>query len=173
MNCAANAPAPRNIDTPRISYKITIMKMHSKLQLVSLAAGLAICPLMLAATPAPPAQATADLTLAPLAAPSPQPVVWLEANRRKLRHAYWILEQADHNYQGHRGKAMEEIRKAGKVLRMDLKGDGYGGKKPVWSDALLREAKHNLEEIYEDYGGEEQRHIHAAIREINYALELH
>ena len=94
-----------------------------------------------------------DLSIAPYQSPSLDRVGWDEAKRKKLRHAYWILEQADHDYAGHRVKAMEEIRKAGRIMGMDLKGDGYGGEHPHWSDALLREARRNLHDIVEESGG--------------------
>jgi hypothetical protein len=149
------------------------MKLCSITKFVSLAGGLALLPLGLAATPAPSSALASELAIAPYQSPSFDRVAWEEAKRKKLRHAYWILEQADHDYAGHRGKAMEEIRKAGKIIGMDLKGDGYGGEKPHWSDALMREARRNLQDIVEDTGGEEHKHIRVAIKEIDHALEVH
>jgi hypothetical protein len=148
-------------------------KLRSISNLVSLAAGLAFLPFGLAATPAPSSTPNSDLNVAPFQSAPLQRVAWEESKRKKLRRAYWILEQADHEYAGHRGKAMEEIRKAGKIIGMDLKGDGYGGAKPHWSDELLREARHNLEDIVDDTGGPEHKHIRTAIKEIDHALEVH
>ena len=68
---------------------------------------------------------------------------------------------------------MEEIRRAGRIMGLDLKGDGYGGQRPHWSDALLREARKNLQNIVEESGGEEHKHIRLAIKEIAHALEVH
>ena len=149
------------------------MKPYSITKAISLAAGLAVWPLGLAATPAPSTAAATDLQVAPVEPPPLQRVGWEEVKKRKLRHAYWILEQADHNYAGHRAKALEEVRRAGKIIGMDLKGDGYGGKPPHWSDSLLVEAKRNLLEIVDDTGGREHKHIREAIKEINRALEVH
>ena len=149
------------------------MRLRYIAQSVSLAAGMAILPLSLAANQAPAPTAPSDLSIAPDQSPSFDRVGWDEAKRKKLRHAYWILEQADHDYAGHRGKAMEEIRRAGRIMGLDLKGDGYGGQRPHWSDALLREARKNLQNIVEESGGEEHKHIRLAIKEIAHALEVH
>jgi hypothetical protein len=149
------------------------MKLRNFAKIVSFAAGMAILPLTLAANQASSPTAPSDLSVAPYQSPSFDRVGWDEAKRKKLRHAYWILEQADHNYAGHRARAMDEIRKAGKIMDLDLKGDGYGGERPHWSDALLREARRNLQDIVEESGGAEHKHIRLAIKEIDHALEVH
>jgi hypothetical protein len=100
-------------------------------------------------------------------------VGWDEGKRKKLRRAFWILEQADHDYASHRAKAMNEIRLAGKIMDLDLKGDGYGGERPQWSDALLREARRDLQEIVDPSAGAEHKHLRAAIKEIDLALAAH
>src|SRR5579859_2277050 len=38
----------------------------------------------------------------------------------KLRHAYAILATGDHDYKGHRAKAMKAVEAAGKLLGVDL-----------------------------------------------------
>jgi hypothetical protein len=149
------------------------MKLRCIAQTVSFAAGLAILPLNLAAIQASSPTAPLDLNVSPYQSPALDRVGWDEAKRKKLRHAYWILEQADHDYAGHRVKAMDEIRRAGKIMDLDLKGDGYGGARPHWSEALLREARRNLQDIVEESGGEEHKHIRLAIKEIDRALEVH
>lgn len=101
-----------------------------------------------------------------------QQVEWIEAKRHKLRHAFWLLEQADRDYGGHRAKAMEEIKKAGEIIGLDLHGEGYGGEHQKWSDERLREAKHLLEDVVEKSGGREHEHIRIAIRELNKALDV-
>jgi hypothetical protein len=98
--------------------------------------------------------------------------VWEEAKRHKLRHAYWLLEQSDRDYHGHKDKAIKEIKKAAEILGMDLHGEGYGGEKQKWSDERLREAKHALQDIVEATGGHEHEHIRTAIKEIDKALEV-
>jgi hypothetical protein len=102
-----------------------------------------------------------------------QRVNWGEAKKRKLRRAYWLLEIADRDYEGHRVKAMEEVKKAGDIIGMDLHGDGYGGEKKPLSDERLHEAKTLLVEVAEETGGKEFEHLHTAIRELNHALEAH
>ena len=111
--------------------------------------------------------------MAPYPSPSFDRVGWDEGKRKKLRRAFWILEQADHDYASHRAKAMNEIRLAGKIMDLDLKGDGYGGERPQWSDALLREARRDLQEIVDPSAGAEHKHLRAAIKEIDLALAAH
>jgi hypothetical protein len=101
-----------------------------------------------------------------------QPVDWDDRKRFKLRHAYWLLEQADKDYRGHREAAMKQIKKAGEMMRLDLHGDGWGGEKQRWSDERLREARGLLEDIVDKGGRREHEHIRAAIRELNKALEI-
>jgi hypothetical protein len=103
----------------------------------------------------------------------PQRVAWEEAKRHKLRHAYWLLEQGDKDYEGHRLLAMREIKKAGEIIGLDLKGDGYGGEHQKWSDERLREARKLLVEVrLETGGGHEHEHLREAIKEIDRALEV-
>jgi len=101
-----------------------------------------------------------------------QRVDWDDAKRHKLRHAYWLLEQADRDYGGHKGKAMEEIKKAGKIMGMDLHGEGYSGAHQKWSDERLREAKQLLIDIVDTHHEHEHEHIWKAIQEINKGLEV-
>jgi hypothetical protein len=96
-----------------------------------------------------------------------------QAKRHKLRHAYWLLEQADHDYKGHRGKAMEEVKKAAKIMGLDLHGEGYGGEHQVWSDERLREARQLLVDIVDKSHEGEHEHIWKAIQELDKALEVH
>ncbi len=131
----------------------------------------ALLPLGLATSRAVPAPASLQANDAALQQAQPQPVAWEEAKKHKLRHAYWLLEQADKDYHGHRLVAMKEIRKAGELIGMDLHGDGYSGEKQKWSDARLREAKVLLEDIVDLTGKREHAHLRVAIRELDKALE--
>jgi hypothetical protein len=97
---------------------------------------------------------------------------WDDSKRKKLRRAYWILEQADHNYGGHKAAAILQIKKAGEIMGMNLHGEGYGGEKQPWSDERLREAHTLLREIVSESGGEEHEHIRRAIKELDKALEV-
>ena len=64
-----------------------------------------------------------------------------------------------------------EGKKAGEIIGMDLKGEGYSGE-PKWeSDKRLREARRLLKEVrLETGGGEEHKHLRVAIKEIDVAL---
>jgi hypothetical protein len=145
---------------------------HCRLsRLLPLAALAALLPLGIATSHAVSAPASLQAGDAALQQAQARPVAWEEAKRHKLRHAYWLLEQADKDYRGHRAKAMKEIRKAGELIGMDLHGDGYGGEKQKWSDERLREAKGLLEDIVDRTGEREHVHIRAAIHELDRALE--
>src|SRR5271167_4480419 len=58
-----------------------------------------------------------------------------------LRRAYRILATGDHDYDGHRIKAMRQVEAAGTHLGMDLKGDLKDHEKQVISNDKLREAR--------------------------------
>jgi len=107
---------------------------------------------------------------------SPARIEWGDEKRRKLRHAYWILEHAKGDYHGHRGAAMEHIRKAADILGMELHGDGYAegphSESQAASDDRLLMAKHILEDVAGESGGREHEHLHIAIRELDHALEV-
>lgn len=98
---------------------------------------------------------------------------WTDAKRTKLRHAYWLLEQGDRDYAGHRLAAMKDIKKAAALMGMDLKGEGYSGEHQKWSDERLREARKSLDEVVDKSGGREHAQIRAAIKELDRALEAH
>jgi hypothetical protein len=148
------------------------MKHCCSFRYLPLAVLAALLPLGIATSRAVPAAASLQANDAALQQAHPQSVAWEEAKKHKLRHAYWLLEQADKDYHGHRLVAMKEIRKAGELIGMDLHGDGYGGQKQKWSDARLREAKGLLEDIVDRTGKREHAHIRVAIRELDRALEI-
>lgn len=95
-----------------------------------------------------------------------------EDRRKQLRHAYWLLEQSDRDYHGHRMAAMEEVRKAAHGLGMDLHGEGYGGEKLHWSDKHLREARDILDDLARHSGGHERDHLREAVHQLDRALEV-
>lgn len=94
-----------------------------------------------------------------------------------LRNAYRTLATGDHDYKGHRAKAMEEVEQAGKLLGMDLHGDLKDRSRQFLSDDKMREAKGQLERVLDaaEVKGQERisRHINAAIDEIHKALDVH
>ena len=118
----------------------------------------------------PPAASAdaADQPLARLQAVSPV---------NTLRQAYLILRNADHDYKGHRVKAMKAIEAACTLLGTDISGDGKGREKQPISDAQLRQA---LSLVQQSEGqvpaGKGQKKILAridkAISELNIALTI-
>jgi hypothetical protein len=148
------------------------MKIHRVYNYVSMAALAALLPLAVASSRAASAPSTLDADGAVLQQAQLRRVDWDDAKRHKLRHAYWLLEQSDRDYKGHKGKAIEEIKKAAKMMGMDLHGEGYSGEHQPWSDERLREARHALEDIVDKGHEHEHEHLWKAISEINKALEV-
>jgi hypothetical protein len=148
------------------------MKLRPIANYASIAAVAAFLPLANLSSHAAsnPSQLNADG--AALQQAQPKRVDWSDEKRRKLRRAYWLLEGADRDYKGHRGKAMEEIKKAAKFMDLDLHGDGYGGVRQPWSNERLHEAKKALEDIVDTHHEHEHEHIWKAIQEIDRALEV-
>jgi hypothetical protein len=106
--------------------------------------------------------------------PGFQEIKWEEAKAAKLRHAYVILARGDHDYKGHRVKAMEHIEAAAAILGVDLHGGEYADhhERQGLSDVQLREAKHSLEDIVDETHGKEHDHIRKAMNEIDTSLAL-
>jgi len=91
--------------------------------------------------------------------------------------AYRALEQADHDYQGHRIKAMEHLRKAGNILGVTLKGDGKGQEQQGNSDTQLKQAQSMLQRMSTSKvnGKRHQRamtHVNNALSELQTALSI-
>jgi hypothetical protein len=91
--------------------------------------------------------------------------------------AYSLLASADHDYNGHRVEAMKSLHKAAKKLKVNLTGQGTGGKLPQGdSDAKLRKAQQILQQVRGSYGGSRRgamvrQHINEAIQHITTALQ--
>jgi hypothetical protein len=94
-----------------------------------------------------------------------------------LRSAYLILATGDHDYKGHRVKAMHQIEAAAKLLGMDLSGDAKDKQPQPLSDAKLREAQGLLQSVLGASEVKSQKrvtkHITEAIDQINVALSIH
>jgi hypothetical protein len=149
------------------------MKLRSIANFSSVAALAAILPLGISSAHA---VSTATVPVAGDAVVQPsqfQTIEWGEEKREKLRHAYWLLEHADRDYDGHRVKAMEHIKRAGEIIGMDLHGKLYSGGEPPTSDMRVHRARALLQEIAEESGGKEHEHLHNAIHELDHALEVH
>lgn len=89
-----------------------------------------------------------------------------------LREAYGRLYVADHDYKGHRARAMRQIEAAAKTLGVELKGDGKGHEPQATSDAQLGKARELLEQITGAIVGKGLLHIQAAIEQLNVALAV-
>jgi hypothetical protein len=99
------------------------------------------------------------------------------ADVQAVTQAYRLLEQADHDYQGHRAKAMKHLHKAGRVLGVALKGDGKAGEQQGTSDSQLKQAQSVLQQMGANQasGARHQRamqHVHSALGEIQTALSI-
>lgn len=65
---------------------------------------------------------------------------------------------------------MEEVKKAGHDIGLDLHGENFPAESQRVSDERLREAKHLLEDIVDPGHTHEHAHIWRAIQEIDRAL---
>jgi hypothetical protein len=124
-----------------------------------------------AATPATPQTlGTAGSNQLPVA----QVVGFSEA--QSLTGAYLILATGDHDYKGHRVRAMHQIEAAGKLLGMDLVGGAKDRQQQVLSDDKLREARGLLETVLGAAEVRDQprisKHIAEAINQIDIALSI-
>jgi hypothetical protein len=93
-----------------------------------------------------------------------------------LRQAYGILASGDHDYKGHRVKAMKATEAAAKKLGVNLHGDGKGHEPQALSDAQLRNAQSLLQQLRSSVSGRGQKkvvkHVDHAIKEISIALSI-
>ena len=93
-----------------------------------------------------------------------------------LADAYITLERADHDYKGNRVKAMEQIEAAGKLLKLNLRGDGHGHEKQGVSDEQLRAAEGILNQIKAELTEKKHsavlKHVNKALAHIATALKI-
>ena len=93
-----------------------------------------------------------------------------------LHRAYRILASGDHDYKGHRVKAMHQIEAAAKLLNVDLSGDLKDRQSQVLSDAKLRDAQGLLQNVLGAAEVKSQprisKHVANAINELNTALSV-
>ncbi len=91
---------------------------------------------------------------------------YAEPPRDELVHAFHLLKKADHDYDGHRVKAMEAVQSAGKDLGLEL-GGNLPDKERQWkSDDQLIAARRLLRDARDRVADRVQK----AISEINAAL---
>jgi hypothetical protein len=93
-----------------------------------------------------------------------------------LRSAYIILATGDHDYKGHRVRAMHQIEAAAKLLGMNLSGDAKDKQSQPLSDAKLREAQGLLQNVLGSSEVKSQKrvskHIVEAINQLSIALSI-
>jgi len=90
-----------------------------------------------------------------------------------LRQAYGLLSTADHDYKGHRVRAMKQIEVAAQHLGVVLRGDGKGHEPQATSDAQLRSAQALLQQAVVGLkAGNGLAHIKLAIAQITIALQI-
>ena len=98
-----------------------------------------------------------------------------EPPREEIAHAYRLLMVANADCDGHRGKAMEALRRAGHALELDLKGNAPSGEPQRKSDEQLREADRLLHDARNQLESKDREraaeHVDLAIQEIEIALK--
>ena len=97
------------------------------------------------------------------------------AEIQTLRQAYSLLEAADHDYQGHRAKAMHHIATACRVLGSSEKGDGHGEEAQTQSDGQLQQAQSLLQGVESTIAASNAhagKQVTEAIAELTTALSI-
>src|SRR3954453_4648627 len=93
-----------------------------------------------------------------------------------LRKAYLNLVAGNHDYQGHRVKALKHVEAAAQSLGLNISGDGKARSQQKNSDADLSAAKAALQSVLEiaKTQGQPQleKNVTAAIKEIDTALKI-
>ena len=89
-----------------------------------------------------------------------------------LDQAYGLLRSADHDYKGHRARAMHQIEAAAKELGTKLRGDGSAGENQGASDSQLHSAQSLQQESTGGLAGKPLRHVQEAIKQLGIALTV-
>ena len=89
-----------------------------------------------------------------------------------LVQAYTTLEQADHDYKGHRKAAMKQIEAAAKLLGVKVRGDGRAHEQQGVSDAQLRTAQGLLQQAQSVLSGKPLGHVNKALQHLSIALSI-
>jgi hypothetical protein len=97
------------------------------------------------------------------------------AEIQTLQQAYSLLEAADHDYQGHRAKAMHHIAVACRILGSSEKGDGHGDEAQSQSDGQLQQAQSLLQGVESTIASSNAhagKQVTEAIQELTTALSI-
>lgn len=89
-----------------------------------------------------------------------------------LNDAYATLAQANHDYKGHRVRAMKQIEAALNVLGEKISGQGKGHEPQGTSDAQLRAAQVLLQQAGAGLTGKALKHVNEAASQIPTALSI-
>jgi len=89
-----------------------------------------------------------------------------------LSQAYAALSGADHDYQGHRIRAMRQIAAAARELGINLQGDGQAQEQQAASDQQLRTAQSLLQQAVTGLPERAKRHVERAIEQLSVALSI-
>jgi hypothetical protein len=93
-------------------------------------------------------------------------------NLTTLDDAYATLSHADHDYNGHRARAMKQVELAVKELGGAISGHGHVREPQAASDAQLRDAQAMLQQAASGLSGKALKHVKNAITQINTALSV-
>lgn len=93
-------------------------------------------------------------------------------NLTLLDDAYATLAQADHDYKGHRAKAMKQIDAALGEIGAKVSGKGKKHEPQGTSDAQMRAAETLLQQAGTGLSGKALKHVQKAIAEINDGLAV-
>jgi len=112
-----------------------------------------------------------------VAGPKHQPSTFASsAEAGTLQQAYVILATGDHDYKGHRVRAMHQIEAAAKLLGLALSGNAKDRQPQPLSDAKLREVRGMLQDVLGNAEVKSQKriskHIVAAIDQLSIALSI-
>jgi hypothetical protein len=94
--------------------------------------------------------------------------VYAEPPREELVHAYALLKHANHDYNGHRARALEQVEAAAKAMDLKLEGDATERERKWQSDEMLAEARHLL---YHARNSFERRDRDRAANRVDRAIE--
>jgi hypothetical protein len=93
-----------------------------------------------------------------------------------LTQAYSTLASADHDYQGHRMKAMAAIKKAARLMGQKIAGDGKGKEQQALSDSQLRGVQGMLQKVRGSVSGRNSQrvvqHLNEAMHHLTVALSI-
>jgi hypothetical protein len=89
-----------------------------------------------------------------------------------LDQAYGLLRRADHDYKGHRARAMHQIEDAAKELGTKLSGGGKGDEKQATSDSQLKSAESLLQQAVGGLAGKAHHHVEEALKQLGIALNI-